>query len=188
MVIAGSYPSKRAERFSCNSNVGSDVTTPSSRDTAGVVAPPPLFYVIGLALGLVTQHFYSQRVLPSSINRVVGLLLIVIALVNFVGALLALHRAETSPKPWRPTTALVISGPYRRTRNPIYLAFTLVYLGIAAWVNTVWPLVLLPLVLLVMHRGVILREEAYLEQKFGDEYRRYKSDVCRWFGWRRVRG
>ncbi len=164
------------------------MTTPSSRDTARVVAPPPLFYVIGLALGLIAQHFYPQRVLPSRVSRVVGLLLIVIALVNFIGALLALHRAETSPKPWRPTTALVISGPYRWTRNPIYLGFTLVYLGITAWVNTVWPLVLLPLVLLVMHRGVILREEAYLEQKFGDEYRRYKSDVCRWFGWRRVRG
>jgi protein-S-isoprenylcysteine O-methyltransferase Ste14 len=164
------------------------MTTPSSLDTAGVIAPPPLFYVIGLALGLIAQHFYPQPVLPSRVSRVVGLLLIVIALVNFVGAVLALHRAETSPKPWRPTTALVISGPYRWTRNPIYLAFTLVYLGITAWVNTVWPLVLLPLVLFVMHRGVILREEAYLEQKFGDEYRRYKNDVYRWFGWHRVRG
>jgi len=164
------------------------MTTPSSRDTAGVVAPPPLFYVIALALGLVAQHFYPQRVLPSPVGLVVGPFLIAIALINFVGALLTLRRAQTSPKPWRPTTALVISGPYRWTRNPIYLAFTLVYLGVTAWVNTLWPLILLPLVLFVMHRGVILREEAYLEQKFGDEYRRYKNDVCRWFGWRHVRG
>jgi protein-S-isoprenylcysteine O-methyltransferase Ste14 len=158
------------------------MTELTARDTPAIIAPPPLLYLVGLALGFVIQHFYPHRMLPIPVGKIVGPLLIAIATVNLAGALLALGRAHTSPKPWRPTTALVVSGPYRWTRNPIYLAFTLVYLGVTLWVNTVWPLIFLPLVLLGMHRGVILPEEAYLEQKFGDDYRRYKNDVGRWFG------
>jgi protein-S-isoprenylcysteine O-methyltransferase Ste14 len=95
-------------------------------------------------------------------------------------ALIAFHRAGTSAKPWRPATALVLTGPYRFTRNPMYLGFTLLYLGITLWVNSVWPLLILPVVVVVMDRGVIAREEAYLEARFGEEHRRYKARVRRW--------
>ena len=152
---------------------------PVKPDIPGVVAPPPLLYAVALALGLVAQHFWPRQLLPSAIGRMVGIGLIALGLIGFA-AVIAFRRAATSPNPWRPSTTLVISGVYRWTRNPMYLGFTLVYLGITVWVNSWWPLLPLPVVLVVMQRGVIAREEAYLERRFGDEYRRYKAATRRW--------
>jgi len=90
------------------------------------------------------------------------------------------RRAGTTPNPWRATTSLVTGGPYRFTRNPMYVGFTLWYLAATSWVNALWPLLLLPLVLLVMQRGVIAREEAYLRRRFGREYEEYSVGVRRW--------
>src|SRR5260221_12968055 len=148
-------------------------------ETSGVVAPPPLLYAVPLAAGLVVQYYRPQPVLPSPLGRLVGIGLVVLGFTAF-GAVTAFRRAGTSPNPWKPTSALVVSGPYRWTRNPMYVGLTLWYLGITAWVNTLWPLLALPLVLLSMHYGVIRREEAYLERQFGEEYRRYKATVRRW--------
>jgi protein-S-isoprenylcysteine O-methyltransferase Ste14 len=145
----------------------------------GVVAPPPLLYAIPLAVGLLAQHFWPVPILWPDIGRVAGMVLIGLGFVGFAG-IVAFRRARTSPNPWKPSTTLVVSGIYRRTRNPMYLGFTLLYLGITAWVNTLWPLLPLPVVLVLMQRGVIAREEAYLEARFGDEYRRYRAAVRRW--------
>ncbi len=79
-----------------------------------------------------------------------------------------------------PTTALAVDGIYRRSRNPLYLAMTLVYLGLAIAAGSAWAIALLIPLLVLMHVGVIFREEGYLEQKFGDAYRQYKSHVRRW--------
>jgi protein-S-isoprenylcysteine O-methyltransferase Ste14 len=81
---------------------------------------------------------------------------------------------------WMPTTALVTGGPYRISRNPIYLALTLVYLGLALAWGSLWPVVLLAPLLIVMRYGVIGREERYLEARFGDAYRAYRAAVRRW--------
>jgi protein-S-isoprenylcysteine O-methyltransferase Ste14 len=91
-----------------------------------------------------------------------------------------MREAGTNIQPNLPSTTVVSSGPYSLTRNPIYLAMTLLYSGIAILVNTVWPLFLLPLVLVVIRFGVIEREEGYLERKFGKSYRDYKERVRRW--------
>src|ERR1041384_6442375 len=141
-------------------------------ETPGVVAPPPLLYAVPLAAGLVAQHYRAQSVLPPPVGRVVGVGLVVLGFIAFA-PVAAFRRAGTSPNPWKPVTALVVSGPYRWTRNPMYLGLTLWYLGITAWVNTLRPL-------LALHFGVIRREEAYLERQFGGEYRRYKATVRRW--------
>jgi protein-S-isoprenylcysteine O-methyltransferase Ste14 len=95
-------------------------------------------------------------------------------------AIRAMRRADTPVDPYEPTTALVIDGPFRFTRNPLYLSLTLVYLGITSLMNAFWPLMLLPAALVIMQRGVIVREERYLESKFGEEYLRYKAKVRRW--------
>jgi protein-S-isoprenylcysteine O-methyltransferase Ste14 len=150
-----------------------------SRDTAGVIAPPPLIYAVPLALGLVVHYVSPLHVLSAQAARVIGPVVVVLGSIG-LPALIAFHRAGTSAKPWRPATALVLTGPYRFTRNPMYLGFTLLYLGITLWVNSVWPLLILPVVVVVMDRGVIAREEAYLEARFGEEYRRYKARVRRW--------
>jgi len=147
--------------------------------TAGVLAPPPLIYAVPLAVGLLLNRWHVIRLLPARLALPVGIALLLLGLIA-VPAVLAFRRVKTSPKPWKPTTAVVTTGPYRITRNPMYLGFTLLYLGTTCWVNTVWPLILLPLVLVTMHYGVITREEAYLERVFGEEYLTYKRRVRRW--------
>ena len=91
-----------------------------------------------------------------------------------------MRRAKTNVEPWKPTTAILDTGIYGISRNPIYIAMALVYAGIAFLFNSFWFLPPLILVLLIIHFGVILREEKYLADKFGDEYLNYKNRVRRW--------
>src|SRR5215510_7754334 len=91
-----------------------------------------------------------------------------------------MQAAGTNVNPALPTTAIVTSGPFRFSRNPLYLALTLLYLGLTLALNTWWGIVVLVPVLIIMHRGVVLREERYLEHKFGETYRQYRSKVRRY--------
>jgi protein-S-isoprenylcysteine O-methyltransferase Ste14 len=91
-----------------------------------------------------------------------------------------LRGSSSNVDPYEPTTALVVEGPYRFTRNPLYVGMTLLNGGISARTNAFWAILLLPFVLIVMRRGVIAREERYLERLFGEEYLRYKARVGRW--------
>ena len=90
-------------------------------------------------------------------------------------------RAGTSPEPHKPTARLVAHGPFKLSRNPIYVSYALAEVGIGLLVNSAWLLILLPAAIVLMHYGVIRREEAYLDQRFSDEYREYKQRVRRWF-------
>ena len=149
-------------------------------DNPGVIAPPPFIYTGALAAGLLANRRFRFHFLPRPLARTLGPLLI---LGGFAAMLLGsreLRRAETNVDPYKPTTTLVAGGPYRFTRNPIYVGFTLTYLGISALANALLPVLLLPAVQQLMRRGVIEREERYLERKFGDEYLRYKGRVRRW--------
>ncbi len=151
-----------------------------ARDTAGVVAPPPLIFASGLGLGLLLQKLVPARLLPHSWAKYVGWPLVAVALLPGAFAALAMRSARTDLNPYQPTTALVADGPFKYTRNPIYVSFTLLYAGITLLANSLWSALLLPVVLVVMRRGVIEREERYLERKFGAEYLRYKARVRRW--------
>jgi protein-S-isoprenylcysteine O-methyltransferase Ste14 len=91
-----------------------------------------------------------------------------------------LRRAGTHIRPDRPTTSLVTNGPFGWSRNPIYLSLILVYTGVSTFANALWPLILLPAAILGLQRGVIEREERYLDHKFGDAYREYSARVRRW--------
>ena len=91
-----------------------------------------------------------------------------------------MKRAGTNIRPDQPTLALVFDGPFRFTRNPLYMALTGLYLGITLLVNALWPLLFLIPVLGVLRWGVVAREERYLEAKFGEPYRTYKARVRRW--------
>ena len=109
-----------------------------------------------------------------------GASLVVIAVALFVSAV-AKFRAAGTPVPARQsTTAIVRSGPYRFSRNPIYLAFSVFQLGIAVWVNSLWLLATLVVAFGLMHYVVIPKEEQYLERRFGSEYLEYKASVRRW--------
>ena len=149
-------------------------------DNPGVVAPPPLIYAGALTLGLVANKLYPMAFLPRAVSRVLGLPLIFGGLAIGLLGFREMRRAETNVDPYKPATAIVTEGPYRFTRNPLYVGMTLVYSGITALFNAFPAAMLLPPALAVMRGGVIEREERYLERKFGDEYLAYKARVRRW--------
>lgn len=149
-------------------------------DNPGVVAPPPLIYGGALAAGLLADRLRPAPFPARAVARPLGWLLLGSGLLLGGSGIGALRNAGTNVDPYKPTTAFVAGGPYRFTRNPLYLSLTLVYAGVALLANTLWAPALLPGVLAAIQRGVIEREERYLERKFGAEYLRYKARVRRW--------
>jgi protein-S-isoprenylcysteine O-methyltransferase Ste14 len=149
-------------------------------DHADVVAPPPVIYAGALVVGLLLQRAFPLPFLPRPVARIIGACLIGLNFLVGVPAIVTMRRARTSLNPAEPTTVLVTSGPFRYTRNPIYLSFTILYTGIAVFANALWAIFLLPVTLVAISRGVIAREEQYLERTFGEEYKRYKTQVRRW--------
>jgi protein-S-isoprenylcysteine O-methyltransferase Ste14 len=149
-------------------------------DTPGVIAPPPLIYLGALGVGFGLNAVVPDASLPSSVARPVGAGLIV-AGAGLMGTFVrAFGRARTPVDPYKPSEAIVTSGPYRLTRNPGYLGMALTYAGIALISSSPAALVPLPVAIAVIDRGVIAREERYLERKFGTEYMDYKRCVRRW--------
>ena len=153
---------------------------PNNLDHPDVRIPPPLIYVAGFVLGLALERFLPVLVLPKIPSRVAALLCIAVGVTIAAWSVGLFRREHTSFVPIKPTTTLVIYGPYRFTRNPMYLGLVCVYLGIALWFGIFWALILLPAVMALIQRYVIIREEQYLERKFGGAYLKYKADVRRW--------
>ncbi len=157
---------------------------PIKSDNAGVLISPPVLYLGALALGFGLDAALPIRFAPSGLDDTlqygVGGALIVIAATLAATAVMRFKRAGTNVPTYRPTTALVTHGVYALSRNPIYVALSLLIAGIAVTTDRVWLLILLAPALLVMRYGVIAREERYLERKFGDAYRTYKARVRRW--------
>jgi protein-S-isoprenylcysteine O-methyltransferase Ste14 len=149
-------------------------------DHSGVAIPPPLLYAVPLAVGLLLHRAHPIVLMPRGAALPLGALLVALGL-GLVGfAMASFLRARTSPIPIKPTTAIVETGLYRFTRNPMYVGLAALYLGITLWVDSLWPILFLPAVLFMIQRFVIAREERYLEAKFGDQYRGYKARVRRW--------
>jgi len=151
----------------------------------GVRFPPPFVYVAGLAAG-----WLLHRQWPLFITDITGAasrvrdVIAVFCLAGWLGlmlsAMITFRRAHTTLIPHRPATALVMTGPYRFTRNPMYVSLAALYLGVTLVLNTWWPALLLPLVVLVIRRRVIAREERYLASAFPAEYAAYCQRVRRW--------
>ena len=152
----------------------------AARDIAGVVAPPPLIYLAGLAVGFGLEALLPGASLPAAVQWVLGGAFVLAGVALLASFNVAFSRKGTAVEPWKPTTAIVTGGPYRLTRNPAYVGMGLVYVGVALMSQALWVLVPLPLVLAVVDRGVIAREERYLERRFGSEYLAYKRRVRRW--------
>lgn len=149
-----------------------------TKDSPGIVVPPPLVFAGFLAAGLVIDHFAVDVMLP--IPEVFGAIFLVGAAVLLGDALFGFLKARTHPEPWKPSTVIVTRGAYRFTRNPMYLGMALAHAGIALALNSAVALATLVPAILIIRYGVIAREEAYLERKFGDGYRAYKARVRRW--------
>jgi len=150
------------------------------QDNAGILLPPPLIYLAGLAIGSVAEWLWPFPLLPQPVQYVAGYALMAVSGVIAVLGFREFARAKTSANAHRPTQAIITTGPFRFSRNPLYLSLALLYAGIAIAVDGIWIMVMLVPVLIVLHYGVILREEAYLERKFPDTYLPYKARVRRW--------
>lgn len=153
----------------------------SENDNPGVLAPPPLIFLGGLLIGgILAWQLPAKPLLPAGWNLLAGILLAAAGLVIVFAAIAQMRRAETNVEPWKPTINILDKGLYGVSRNPIYIAMTMIYTGIAFSFNSFWLMPPLVLVLMLIHFGVILREEKYLEDKFGDKYLTYKIRVRRW--------
>jgi protein-S-isoprenylcysteine O-methyltransferase Ste14 len=152
----------------------------NKENSAGVIAPPPLIYLGGLAVGFGLEALLPGSTVPDSVRWIGGGALVVAGLALLASFNALFVRKGTAVEPWKPTTAIVTDGPYRFTRNPAYLGMASLYVGIALLSDALWALAPLPVVLALIDRGVIAREERYLERKFGDAYLGYKRRVRRW--------
>jgi len=152
--------------------------------TAGIRAFPPLVAAIGIAVGLVLTFLYPVPIVePPAARTLAGLgaVFLVVWLGLAVTANVTFRRKGTPVNPYAPTTALATSGPYKFTRNPMYLGLVLMTVGFALVMNSMWLVLMAVPVLLILRNLVIVHEERYLEEKFGDAYRDYSKRVRRWF-------
>jgi protein-S-isoprenylcysteine O-methyltransferase Ste14 len=152
-----------------------------AQSTSGVRIFPPLIHVTAIALGFLLQWAVPVGI---SIGRTFALLagcvLLAIAAVLIAWTARVMFQAGTTPNPTRPSTALVIQGPFRLTRNPMYLAWEFICIGVGLAAGALWPVVMAVPAALVTRRLVIDKEERYLESKFGAQYLDYKTRVRRW--------
>jgi protein-S-isoprenylcysteine O-methyltransferase Ste14 len=155
---------------------------PSPADVPGVVALPPFILLGFLVAATVLEAVIPLPVLAADgvARYVVGTVLVVSGFAMIGLGARRFLAAGTNIPPNLPTTALVMDGIYGRTRNPLYLGSTLIYLGLSTAAGSLWAIMLVMPLLWVISVGVIAREERYLERKFGDAYRAYKARVGRW--------
>jgi protein-S-isoprenylcysteine O-methyltransferase Ste14 len=171
-----------AETPIATSSDGATSDAKDSRGNAGVIAPPPLIFLAFLALAAVLEALApsTTATLFPHARYVAGAVLFIIGLLIGIAGVRGFLAAATNISTDLPATALVVDGIYKRSRNPLYLAMTLAYIGLAIAAGSAWAIALLFPLLVLMHVGVISREERYLEREFGDKYRQYKSRVRRW--------
>lgn len=155
--------------------------TPAERG-AQVRFPPPLVFLSGVLLGVTVDRFVIAGTMPFSraISVVIGLLVLMAGASLIVSARIHFTRTGQSPIPWKPSPALIAQGPYRFTRNPMYLGATLIEVGLGLALNNLWIVAFAIPALLFVHLIAVLPEERYLTDKFGESYRNYLRQVRRY--------
>ena len=156
------------------------MTDGGQEDNPGIKVPPPLIYLLPLLSGLLLDRKFHVPFLPRSLARSLGWTLLGSGLALSGWFMKTMWDADAPIRTDRPVPKLTTDGPFRYTRNPGYLCLAMIYAGIAVLRNALWAILALPLVLLVIQREVIGREERYLERTFGEEYLSYKANVRRW--------
>jgi protein-S-isoprenylcysteine O-methyltransferase Ste14 len=151
----------------------------TAKDHPDIVAPPPLLYVAALVVVVVLDWLWPMPILGRAAAWSGGAILALGLALNLWGAH-SMRRAETPINPYKPTESIVASGAFRISRNPLYLGLNLMFLGLTLILDSLWGIIALILLAVTMHHGVILQEERYLEEKFGEAYRRYREKVRRY--------
>jgi protein-S-isoprenylcysteine O-methyltransferase Ste14 len=160
------------------------MTMTEARDSAGVIAPPPLIALAAVVLGLALDWLlpaFLLSVLLTLVERIaIAVVLIGAGAALAIPAMRGFRSAGTHVEPWKPSSALVTDGIFGRLRNPMYVGLAFLVSGLGIAFASDWTLVMLVVAALVIHFGVVKREERYLEAKFGDAYRQYKARVPRY--------
>ena len=153
-----------------------------SPDGAKVRFPPPLVAVLSLLLGVALnlQFPIVSIPIPAMWRIALGVAIVIAGVVPAVAARIHFRRTGQSVIPWKPTPELIFQGPYRFTRNPMYVGLTLMQIGIGVALNNLWISLLAAVTLAIIHVIAVRPEEAYLSQKFGDPYRAYLTRVRRY--------
>jgi len=154
--------------------------TGKQSDSAGVMVPPPLIYLMGLVLGYGLGLVFPIAFLPFAPSLILGAVILLVGLAIASSAIRTFRRHRITTLPARPAAALVQDGPFRFTRNPMYLSLGISYAGLALMLDSPRGLLLLIPVVLAVNFYVIVREEKYLTREFGDKYRSYMAKVRRW--------
>jgi len=141
---------------------------------------PPVVFFGPFALMWALHRWRPWTIPGGAALTVAGLALVLGGIALTIWSATTFRRAHTTIIPWGQVSAMVTTGPFQFTRNPIYLADAIAYLGLTLLIHSWWPLLALPGIVLVMRRKVIDREERYLSERFGDTYREYQLRVRRW--------
>jgi protein-S-isoprenylcysteine O-methyltransferase Ste14 len=150
-------------------------------DNAGVWFPPPLWYALAVLMGVLIDRRWPLPIAAGPLTIVAGVFLVVGWMALSFESVGRFRRSATSIVPHRPAGALVLSGPYHYTRNPMYVSLALLTIACGLFLATWWPIVLLVPTLAIVQQFVILPEERYLRRRFGPEYEAYTRRVRRWF-------
>lgn len=155
--------------------------TEQEQQTPRIRLIPPLVYAVSLFIGLGIEQLLSLVSIPWTWRAGPAIGLIALAGLLIAPTVMRFRKADTPFADFsKPATTLITDGPYRYSRNPTYLALTLLYLGVGVLFSSVWVCVLVVPTLLIINVAVVLKEEQHLESQFGEEYLRYKTAVRRW--------
>jgi len=149
-------------------------------DNAGVIAFPPFIYIGFLIAGFLLGLFIPLEAFNGLLSFVLGASFTLLGFFFVISAFRLFKKKGTNIPPTLPATVIVSTGLYKVTRNPMYLGMMLIYLGVGVYMNSLWILILSVPLFIVINKGVVDREESYLENKFGKTYLDYKSSVRRW--------
>jgi protein-S-isoprenylcysteine O-methyltransferase Ste14 len=149
-------------------------------DNPGVWFPPPLLYALAVIAGVILDRRWPWPIATGALATIAGAALVVGGMVLAIVSVGRFRRSATSIVPIRPAGALVLSGPYQYTRNPMYVSLALLTIAAGLLRATWWPIFLLVPTLAAVQQFVILPEERYLRRRFGADYEAYTHRVRRW--------
>jgi protein-S-isoprenylcysteine O-methyltransferase Ste14 len=157
-------------------------STQSKYGGARVRFPPPLVFLALVVVGVILQRALRPVAIPLGFCTRIGFgaVILLAGLSSVISARIWFTRTGQSPMPWKPSPELLVQGIYRHTRNPMYLRVTMIQIGLGVLFDNLWISMLAPLALALVHFIAVRPEEAYLAEKFGDSYLRYKASVRRY--------
>jgi len=153
---------------------------PVQKDNPGVIALPPFIFIAFLGVGVILHNLFPMHFIHGPLRNIVGVIFLAYSVLVAGLAILQMRKAGTNIDVRKPATTIVSDGIYRFTRNPMYLSMALLMIAISILISNIWILILTPVFIIVIQKGVIEREEHYLEGKFGVEYTTYKQRTRRW--------